>query len=172
MVNLRRALIVLTGTLALSNPVFAGDYKIGVINADLVLQSAPQFAAMKKKLEQEFASRDKALVEAQKELKGLEDRAQKDSSIMSESERTRTEKDIMKKRRDLKRQYDEFREDVNLRQNEETGKVNAEILKAVQQIAQEQKFDIVLGPGVIFASKTVDMTDQVIQKLKGGGADK
>jgi outer membrane protein len=172
MVNLRRALIVLTSTLALSSPAFAADYKIGVINADLVLQSAPQFAAMKKKLEQEFASRDKALVEAQKELKGLEDRAQKDSSIMSESERTRTEKDIMKKRRDLKRQYDEFREDVNLRQNEETGKVNAEILKAVQQIAQEQKFDIVLGPGVIFASKTVDMTDQVIQKLKGGGADK
>ncbi|MBI4695457.1 MAG: OmpH family outer membrane protein [Gammaproteobacteria bacterium] len=172
MVNLRRALIVLTGTLALSSPAFAADYKIGVINADLVLQSAPQFAAMKKKLEQEFASRDKALVEAQKELKGLEDRAQKDGSIMSESERTRTEKDIMKKRRDLKRQYDEFREDVNLRQNEETGKVNAEILKAVQQIAQEQKFDIVLGPGVIFASKTVDMTDQVIQKLKGGGADK
>lgn len=172
MVNFRRALIVLTGTLALSNPVFAADYKIGVINADLVLQSAPQFAAMKKKLESEFASRDKALVEAQKDLKALEDRAQKDSAIMSESERSRTEKELMKKRRDLKRQYDEFREDVNLRQNEETSKVNAEILKAVQQIAQEQKFDIVLGPGVIFASKAVDMTDQVIQKLKGGGGDK
>jgi hypothetical protein len=40
------------------------------------------------------------------------------------------------------------------------------IVEAIQSIAAEQKYDLVLGEGVIFASKAVDITDLVIDRLK------
>jgi outer membrane protein len=156
----------LAASVALSSNVAAADYKIGVVQAVRVLESAPQADAAKKKLETEFAGKDKSLVSKQKELKALEDRAQKDAAIMSESERARLERDVMNMRRELKRDSDEFRDDVNFRRNEEFAKIQKMIVEAIQSIAAEQKYDLVLGEGVIFASKAVDITDLVIDRLK------
>jgi len=158
--------LVIAASVAVSSNVAAADYKIGVVQAVRVLESAPQADAAKKKLESEFAGKDKSLVSKQKELKALEDRAQKDSAIMSESERARLERDVMNMRRELKRDSDEFRDDVNFRRNEEFAKIQKMIVEAIQSIASEQKYDLVLGEGVIFASKAVDITDLVIDRLK------
>ncbi len=161
--------LALAGGVAMTGTAHAADYKIGVVQAVRVLEAAPQAEAAKKKLESEFASRDKELVGAQKSLKTLEDRLTKDGAIMSETERGRLERDVLNKRRELKRDSDEFREDVNFRRNEEFGKIQRQIVEAIQQIAKEQKFDLVLGEGVIFASKAVDITDTVIERLKKAG---
>ncbi len=147
----------------------AADYKIGVVNAPRVLEMAPQAEAARKKLEKEFATRDRDLVAAQKSLKALEDRLQKDGAIMSEDERARVERDIVNKRRDLKRDTTEFQEDVNFRRNEEMAKIQNEIGQAIVALAKEQGFDMVLGTGVVYASDKVDVTEAVIEKLKKGG---
>jgi len=159
----------IAAAVAFSSTVHAADYKIGVVQAVRVLEAAPQAEAAKKKLEAEFAGKDKTLVSKQKELKGLEDRAAKDAAIMSESERARLERDVMNLRRELKRDSDEFRDDVNFRRNEEFAKIQKQIVEAIQTIAAEQKYDLVLGEGVIFASKAVDITDMVIDRLKKAG---
>ena len=91
--------LVIAASVALSSNVAAADYKIGVVQAVRVLESAPQADAAKKKLESEFAGKEKSLVSKQKELKALEDRAPKDSAIMSESERARRERVAMNMRR-------------------------------------------------------------------------
>lgn len=166
MLKFCQGVVALAGGLALGGQALAADYKIGVVQAVRVLESAPQAEAAKKKLETEFAGRDKQLANDQKALKTMEDRLAKDGAIMSETERVRLERDIISKRRDIKRSSDEFREDVNFRRNEEFGKIQRQIVEAIKQIADEQKFDLVLGEGVIYASKTVDMTDQVIERLK------
>lgn len=144
----------------------AADYKIGVVNAVRVLEAAPQADAARKKLEAEFATRDRELVAAQKSLKGMEDRMVKDGAIMSESERSRLERDIMAKRRELKRDQEEFREDVNFRRNEEFGKIQRDIVEAIREVAKKDNYDLVMGEGVIYASKAVDITDSIISHLK------
>jgi outer membrane protein len=157
------------GAALASSNLAAADYKIGVVQAVRVLEAAPQAEAAKKKLEAEFAGKDKSLVAKQKELKALEDRSAKDGAIMSESERARLERDLANIRRELKRDSDEFRDDVNFRRNEEFAKIQKQIVEAIQVIAAEQKYDLVMGEGVIFASKAVDITDLVIDRLKKGG---
>ena len=157
------------GAALASSNLAAADYKIGVVQAVRVLEAAPQAEAAKKKLEAEFAGKDKSLVAKQKELKALEDRSAKDGAIMSESERARLERDLANMRRELKRDSDEFRDDVNFRRNEEFAKIQKQIVEAIQVIAAEQKYDLVMGVGVIFASKAVDITDLVIDRLKKGG---
>ena len=44
--------------------------------------------------------------------------------------------------------------------------------EAIVALSKEQGFDMVLGTGVVFASEKVDITDQVIARLKKGGAAK
>lgn len=164
----RFSVVVLLSSALAFSAAQAADYKIGVVNAPRVLEAAPQAEVARVKLEKEFAARDQKLVAAQKELKGLEDRMQKDGAIMSETERGRVERDVMAKRRDLKRDTQEFQEDVNFRRNEEMAIIQQQIGEAIVALSKEQGFDMVLGTGVVFASEKVDITDQVIARLKKG----
>ena len=109
---------------------------------------------------------DKQLVAEQKKIKDLEDRLNKDGAIMSEGERTKLERDIISAKRDLKRSQDEFREDLNFRRNEEFAKIQKKIVLAIQQVAKDNSFDVILGEGVVFASPKVDISNLVIEHLK------
>jgi len=154
--------------------VKAEEFKIGAVNALRVLEQSPQADAAKKKIEKEFAPRDRELVAEQKKMKEMEDRLSKDGAIMSESERRNLERDIISKKRDLKRSQDEFREDLNFRRNEEFAKIQKDIVESIQEVAKENGYDLVLGEGVIFASPRADMSSLVIERLKskhGGGGN-
>ncbi len=144
----------------------AEDYKIGAVNAIRILEQSPQAEKMRNLIEKEFAPRDRDLVSAQKSLKEMEDRLTKDAPIMSESERSKLERDIINKRRDLKRSQDEFREDLTFRRNEEIAKIQKEIVDAINSVARENEFDMVLNEGVIYASPKVDISQLVIDQLK------
>ena len=151
---------------------YAEDYKIGAVNAIRILEQSPQAEKMRNQIETEFAPRDKQLVAAQKKLKEMEDRMTKDAAIMSESERKSLERDIINERRDLKRNQDEFREDLTFRRNEEIAKIQKEIVEAIQVVAKQNNYDIVLSDGVIYASQKVDMTSLVIDYLKNKNGKK
>ena len=141
-------------------------YKLGAVNAIRVLEQSPQADNARKMIEKEFAPRDKQLVAEQKKIKQLEDKLNKDGAIMSEGERAKLERDIISKKRDLKRSQDEFREDLNFRRNEEFAKIQKKIVVAIQQVAKDNNFDVILGEGVVFASPKVDISGMVIDYLK------
>ncbi len=165
---MKALLRVLLGALALTFalPAVAAELKLGFVNAARVLKSAPQAEAALNRLEKEFSPRDKALVEAQKALRKLEDKLSKDGTTLSDAERRDLERDIISQRRDVKRAQDEFREDFNIRRNEEMAKLQKLIQDAITALAQEERYDLVLNDGaVIFASEAVDITDKVLKRL-------
>ena len=147
-------------------PAIAEDYKIGAVNAIRILEQSPQAEKMRNLLEKEFAPRDRELVAAQKSLKEMEDRLTKDAPIMSEAERSKLERDIINERRDLKRNQDEFREDLTFRRNEEIAKIQKDIVDAINTIAKDNGFDMILNEGVIYASPKVDISQLVIDQLR------
>lgn len=147
-------------------PVNAEDYKLGAVNAIKILEQSPQADAARSAIEKEFAPRDKEMVATQKRLKEMEDRLVKDGAIMSETERQKLEREVINLKRDLKRTQDEFREDFNFRRNEEFSKIQKKIVEAIQTVAKENNYDIVLSEGVIYASPKVDISDLVIEYLK------
>ena len=161
--------LVITGVL-LINPLFsavqAEDYKIGAVNAVRILEQSPQAAKLRSQIEQEFSPRDRELVSQQKKLKEMEDRLERDSAIMSETERKELEREIINMRRQLKRDQDQFREDLSYRRNEELSRIQKEIVQAIQTVAKQNNYDVVLSEGVLFASTKVDITDLVIEYLK------
>lgn len=157
--------IALSLSLLLTTGASYADLKIGFVNVPKVLEKAPQAESAKKRLEQEFAPRDKTLVAQQKEIQALEDKMSKDSAVMSDSERRNLEKDLMSKQREAKRAQQEFSEDFNLRRNEELGKLQKRIVEAIRSIAKDEGYDLLLTDGVIFAADQLDVTAQVQKKL-------
>jgi len=164
---LKRSLIVLlaAGLLSVGSAAVAEPTQIGYVDAEKVLKESPQFQAVTKALESEFSRRERVLLGKQKELKQLEDKLDRDSKIMSSSERNRLEKDILSRRRTLKNEAAAFREDLSLRQNEEFNKLRRKVLEVVAEVAKAQRIDVVLGV-VVYASRRIDISDKVLERLK------
>jgi outer membrane protein len=72
--------------------------------------------------------------------------------------------DLANLNRDMQRAQREFREDLNLRRNEELALVHDRAKKTIVEIAEREKFDLVLEDAVYFSSK-IDITDKVLKAL-------
>lgn len=146
--------------------VDAADTRIGIVNTAKLLKEAPQSEAARKKLESEFAPRDVKIVDLQKLIKVLEDKLSKDAAIMSDTARKKQEREIVSKKRDVKRVREEFTEDFNFRRNEEIGKLQKLVSETILSLAKENKYDIILNESVIYASQQVDITANVLKRLR------
>ena len=158
---------LLLGALLLgAAPAAWAQLKVGFVNVARVLDQAPQAKAADERLEKEFGPRDSEILAMKREVRDLADKLNKNSAVMSVTERQRQQSEITKMRREIRRLEDEFREDVNLRRNQELGKLQKLVVQTIQSLAKAEKFDLIISDGVIFAGKKVDITDKVINKLK------
>jgi len=143
----------------------AADYKIGFVNTERLFREASPAKRAQQKLEKEFAARDADIQKVSKQVRDLQATLEKDGVTMSESERRNKERDLANLSRDLQRSQREFREDLNLRRNEELASVQERANKVIQQIAESEKFDLILQDPVVFASQRIDITEKVIKAL-------
>ena len=165
MVRGRRAAIGMALVTGLLLPAAAAELRIGYVNAVRVIEEAPQGAAALKKLEAEFGPRDQALVALQSRIRALEEGQQKPGAALSDSERRSREREVLALKRELKRATQEFREDYNQRRNDELAALQQVVRKAILEIAKQERYDLILHEGTLYASERVDITDQVLKKL-------
>ncbi len=147
--------------------VGATELKVGYVNTQRIFRDAPAAQKAAKKLEGEFSRRDQDLQKMAKQLQGLQENLEKNSVTMAESDRRAKEKEFGELSREFQRKQREFREDLNLRQNEENAAVIEKANKAIKQIAESEKYDLVLQD-VVWVSPKLDMTDRVIKALAEG----
>ncbi len=141
------------------------ELKIGYVNAARLLEEAPQAELATKRLKQEFAPREEALVATQKQISDAEEKLRKEADIMSEGQRRTAERDLMQQKRDARRIQDEFRDDLNFRRNEELGKLQGLVKQIIEAVGKDEKFDLILFEGIAFANDKVDITDKILQRL-------
>jgi outer membrane protein len=143
----------------------AADYRIGFVNTERLFRDAAPAKRAQQKLEKEFAGRDADIQKLSKQVRDLQALLEKDGVTMAENERRNKERDLANMSRDLQRLQREFREDLNLRRNDELAAVQERANKVIQQIAVDEKFDLILQDPVVFASTRIDVTDKVIKAL-------
>ena len=159
-----KSLLFVLGVGAMAGPASAAEFKIGYVNAVKVIEEAPQGEAALKKLEAEFAPRDKQIVEMQNRLKQLEQDLEKNALVLKENEHRSKEFEIATLKRDLRRATQEFREDYNLRRNEELAALQKIVQKTIAEIAKQENYDLILESAV-YAGPKVDVTDKILKKL-------
>jgi outer membrane protein len=157
---------VLASSLALSLPALAQELKIGYVNSERVLREAAPARAAQAKLEAEFGRRERELTEAATRLKAAADKLEKDGPTLAEAERNRRNRELVEQDRDLQRKRREFQEDLTQRRNEELSAVVERANRAIKQIFDSEKYDLILQE-VVFAGPRVDITEKVIRALNG-----
>jgi outer membrane protein len=149
------------------NLAFAADApRIAVVQTERILREAVPAKAAQTKLEQEFGKRDKELQELGAKLKQAGERLERDASVMAESERARRQREVADLDKEFQRRQREFREDLNQRRNEELSQVVERVNRVIRQIAEQEKFDLVLQEAVYFSPR-IDLTDKVLRALSG-----
>jgi outer membrane protein len=159
-----RLIAALPLMLAASGSFAQAEGKIGFVNLDRILRDAAPAVRAQKKLEAEFQKREQELARTAEGLKRLQESLEKNAMTMSESERTKREREFQDTTREFQRKQRELREDFNQRRNEELSGILERANRAVRQIAEAEKFDIIFQEAV-YASARIDITDKVIRAL-------
>lgn len=142
----------------------AAELKIGFVNTERVFREAAPAKRAQQKLEREFAARNAELAKIEKQGRDLQSELERETVTLAESVRRDKERQLADISRNFQRMQREIREDLNLRRNEELASVQERATRVINQIAEQEKFDLVVQEAV-FAASRIDITERVIRAL-------
>ncbi|HZN46986.1 MAG TPA: OmpH family outer membrane protein [Ramlibacter sp.] len=162
----RHCLALVLGALALGvqAQAQAQDFRVGFVNTDRIFREANSAKQAQAKLEQEFSRREKELNDLGTGLKAASDKFEREATTLSESQRAQRQKALIDQDREFQRKRREFQEDLNARKNEELQQVLDRANRVVKQVAEQEKYDLILQEAVYINPKH-DITDKVIKAL-------
>ena len=144
----------------------AQEFRIGFISTDRIFREANTAKAAQTKLEQEFSRREKELMDLGNTLKTNSEKLEREAPTLSETQRVARQRQLSEQDRDFQRKRREFQEDLNARKNEEFQLVLERANRVVRQVAEAEKYDLVLQEAVYIHPKH-DITEKVIKAING-----
>jgi outer membrane protein len=161
-----KRLIILMLALSVTLPVTAqtADLKIGYVNTEKLFRDSQLAVKAQKKLEKEFQAREQNIQKLVKQARDLQAYLEKEGLTLAEADRVKKQKDLANLSRDIQHDQRTFREDLNQRKNEEFASVQERARKTIMEVAEREKFDLILE-NVVYASPKVDITDRVLKSL-------
>jgi len=165
--RISRLLLALVAGVLSCGAVMAQEFKMGFVNTERIFREAASAKQAQAKLEQEFSRREKELVDTGNTLKAASEKFEKEAPTLSESQRNNRQKQLVEQDRDFQRKRREFQEDLNARKNEEQQVVVERANRAVKQVAESEKYDVIFQEAV-YVNPKHDITDKVIKALNGG----
>ncbi len=156
--------LALAAQLAASVPVLA-DTKIGYVNINRIMQEAPAAQRAQKKITEEFTVRDQELSAMQAQLRNAQNAMETNAVTVSEATRRTQERNLNALSVEFQRKQTQFKEDLNRRRDEELRDIRDRINRAVSNIADVEKYDIIFQD-VVWANPRIDITDAAIKALE------
>ena len=118
--------------------------KIGIVDAQRLMEESPQGKAVSEAMRAEFAPRQRTLQAQEQALKAKEDKLQKDGATMTEEQRQRARRrSCATAQRDFERARGEFQDDFSARRNEEMSRLQRTLGRGGAHLRQGQE----LRPG-------------------------
>lgn len=160
----RQCLLAMFGVLALAAQAKAEDFRVGFVNTDRIFREANSAKTAQAKLEQEFSRREKEVNDLGNALKANSEKFEREAPTLSETQRQQRQRQLIDQDREFQRKRREFQEDLNARKNEELQTVLDRANRVVRQVAEAEKYDLILQEAVYINPKH-DITDKVIRAL-------
>ena len=149
---------------ALTLSAMAQEFRIASVSTDRILREANQAKTAQTKLEQEFSKREKDLQAQAAQLKSASEKFEREAPTMPEAQRVTRQRQLVDQDRDFQRKQREFQEDLTLRKNEELQLVLERANRVIKQVAENEKYDLILQEAVYINPKH-DITDKVLGGL-------
>lgn len=138
--------------------------KIGYVYTERLMTESKLAKAADAKIEAEFSKRQKQIQDSIARFKTMSDKFDAEAATLAEPERTKRARELIDMDKDVQRTQREFREDLIQRKSEERATIAAKAYKLIEQIAEQEKLDVVLQES-IWTSSRIDLTDKVLKQL-------
>ena len=157
---------------AVVQPASAQKFSVAYIDMQYILKNLPQYETANEQLNMISKRWQKDIETAQQEAQVLATNFQTEQIFLSADMKQRKEEEILAKEQEvleLKRKY--FGQDGEWYKKRESllKPIQDEIYTAIQDIANEKKYDIVkdrsADPSLIYMSSKLDISDKVLEKL-------
>ena len=156
--------LLLTLFVLLAGPATAQQLRVGYVDMKQVLDNAPQVLAGREKLDLEFRPRNETIEFQERQVQDMEDRLQ--LGDLSEDARVRLDRELREMRRNVNRQKEDLRDELSFRRTEEVQKLEDQINQAVEAIARDSGYDLILSSPVIYADPSLDITQLILDQLR------
>ncbi|MGL5949476.1 MAG: OmpH family outer membrane protein [Aeromonas sp.] len=142
------------------------ETKIAIVDMGAVFQKLPQREAVTAKLKSEFEPRAKEIQKLEAEGKTLIEKFKKDEAFMSAEQKKTTQEKLAKLQMEYNQKRQAFEQDNGRRQAEERNKILTKVEAAINSIAKDQGYDLVLDrQAAPFAASKLDISGQVISAV-------
>jgi outer membrane protein len=163
---MKKLLLALVAGLALSlsaiTPAMA-DTKIGVINLQDLLPKLPEMKQASDNLKNTFSDREKQIIAAQNDFKKSAADYQKNSAVMSQSDRQAAEQKLAQSEQNLQQMQASFQHDYMDAQSKAINKLMTDLKAVVQKVAIKDKYSVVLiSASVAYSDPSLDITNEVL----------
>ena len=159
------------GLVILTTSLFAtateAAQKIGFVATGTVLSQMAKKNNVTEKLRNEFKDRIAALQAVEEKMKKALEKLKRDGEMMSDTDRTKLQRDLKAWDSDLKLKVTNLKEDERKRSTEEQQKLVKSLQDAVNQVAKKDGYDVILDKqAVLFSNPADDLSDKVLKAVK------
>lgn len=167
MISMKKiAVIAVAMPLLLAAGSASAELKVAVIRSSDVVQNSPQYRAAETQIKDEFDKRKTALDAQAKQLAEDIQNYKKNADVMTPDDREKKENELITKQNDLKYQQGKFQQDFQVRDRQMTQKLMSQIKDVITTLAKQKGYDLVLQDPVYAGGAAVDITDEVLKRLK------
>lgn len=156
-------------TLSAGSASAQGGPKLGYINSQRIIADAPGAQSVRQTLEREMEGYRKEIGQLEEQIQKMVTDYEKKRSMLSADARAKEEEAIMEKQREAQQRAMQLEDQAARRQNELVEPVMRQIQEVIDSIRAEGKyaliFDVAAG-GVIAADPSLDITDEVLSRLR------
>ena len=139
--------------------------RIGYVDMQEVLNKSQKGVAVRQRLDQERAARQKDLDAKQQEVMKLQAEFEKQAPLLSEQAKREKSEAIQRKTRDAVRIADDANRDFEKRVRETEMDITREILGVVQEYGKDQGFTMILERSMlVYGAPSVDITSEIIKR--------
>jgi outer membrane protein len=144
--------------------------KIGVVDVQQVLNQSQRGLALKQKMEQEVAGRNKDLEARQQEVVKLQAEFEKQAPVLSEQAKREKSESIQKKVRDVRRMAEDAGRDFEKRLRETEMETTREIFAVIQEYGKDQGYSLIFErSSIVYSSTAVDLTAEIVKRFDTKG---
>jgi outer membrane protein len=160
---MRKTLILVVTVLVMS--AFAiSQVKIGVVNAQEILQKTKKGVEIQKRLEQLQQKKQNELQSKQEEIKKLEKEVL--SPALNQETREKKTLELQTKRKNLKRYIEDAQNEIQRASRGELVELEKAVMPLIDQIGKSKGFTIIFDitrPGIVYYDQAIDVTAEVIK---------
>jgi Skp family chaperone for outer membrane proteins len=158
------ACLVFVGLVITSPLAYAQAIKIGYFDGERVFAESKRCAKEREAYDKKEKEWQQSLEKKTAEVKALEESLRKKAGMLSEQARKAMERDYQQKAIELDRIKQDAGDELKPMYQTMMGRFSKNIRMVLKKLGQEEKYTIILEAGlVLYASKEIDITDQVIK---------